>query len=153
VGAYVSPGEPLFSLIDAVSFHVAVYFKEQYLGPAVPGAKATVTLWQYPGQPFAGSEQSVGRGVCARNRMSGLPVVAKTLDWVQLAARIPVRIKLDTDKPLTMGTTADVQTSADAAARAPRPGGRRWTRDRPSDARAPRAVGGDHRARVRAQPG
>jgi len=108
VGAYVSAGEPLFSLIDVASFHVVAYLKEQYLEPAVPGAKARVVLWQYPGEEFTGKVQSVGRGVHARIQLDGLPVIAKTLDWVQLAARIPVRVKLDTDKPLTLGTTAHV---------------------------------------------
>jgi len=109
VGEWVSPGETLFSLIDSGSFHVVAFLKEQYLGPAVPGARAEVTLWQYPGETFVGHVTSVGRGVHARNSVDGLPQVHKTLDWVQLAARIPVRIRLDTDKPLTMGGTAHVR--------------------------------------------
>ena len=109
VGQWITPGEPLFSLIDGGSFHVVAFLKEQYLEPAVPGASAEVKLWQYPGERFAGTVASVGRGVYARNSSDGLPVVPKTLDWVQLAARIPVRIHLKTDKPLTMGGTAHVR--------------------------------------------
>lgn len=109
VGEWVSPGETLFGLIDASSYHVVAYMKEQYLGPAVPGAHVDVTLWQYPGETFSGVVASVGRGVHSRGSVGGLPEVEKTLDWVQLAARIPVRIELDTDKPLTMGTTAHVR--------------------------------------------
>ena len=111
LGEYVSPGTALFALIDTDSFHVVAYMKEQYLAPAVPGAAAEVTLWQYPGETFAGVVESVGRGVHSRTTAEGLPVVEKTLDWVQLAARIPVRIRLDTDRPLTMGTTAHVRIS------------------------------------------
>lgn len=109
VGEWVSPGQTLFALIDSASFHVVAYLKEQYLDPAVPGARAEVTLWQYPGQTFAGHVTSVGRGVHSRNSVEGLPEVRKTLDWVQLAARIPVRIRLETDRPLTMGGTAHVR--------------------------------------------
>ncbi len=109
VGEYVSAGDTIFALIDADSFHVLAYMKEQYLAPAVPGARAEVTLWQYPDEVFDGEVVSVARGVYTLDNVSGVPVVEKTLDWVQLAARIPVRIRLDTDRPLTMGTTAHVR--------------------------------------------
>jgi RND family efflux transporter MFP subunit len=109
VGEWVSPGQTLFSLIDSSSFHVVAYIKEQYLGPVAPGAPAEVVLWQYPGETFRGHVTSLGRGVYSRNSVAGLPQVDKTLDWVQLAARIPVRIKLETEKPLTMGGTAHVR--------------------------------------------
>ncbi len=109
VGEYVNPGDPVFSLIDANSFHVVAYMKEQYLEPAVVGAKAKVSLWQYPDDAFEGVVASIGRGVHSRRSVDGLPVVEKTLDWVQLAARIPVRIDLETDRPLTLGATAHVR--------------------------------------------
>lgn len=109
VGEYVKPGDSLFALIDARSFHVVAYLKEQYLGPAVVGAPVEIELWQFPGETFHGEVASLGRGIAARRSAAGLPVVAKTLDWVQLAARIPVRISLETDKPLTLGATAHVR--------------------------------------------
>jgi len=108
VGEWISPGQTLFSLIDSSSFHVVAYIKEQYLGPVAPGASAEVVLWQYPGETFRGHVTSVGRGIYSRGSVEGLPRVEKTLDWVQLAARVPVRIKLETDRPLTMGGTAHV---------------------------------------------
>lgn len=109
VGEYVKPGDSLFALIDADSFHVVAYMKEQYLGPAVVGAQVEITLWQFPGETFHGMVQSLGRGIASRRSAAGLPVVAKTLDWVQLAARIPVRIEFATDRPLTLGATAHVR--------------------------------------------
>ena len=109
IGEWVTAGQPIFALLDSSSFHVAAYMKEQYLGPAVPGAKVRVTLWQYPDEEFEGVVTSVGRGIQTRTNVAGLQVVEKTLDWVQLAARIPVRIQVETDKPLTMGATAHVR--------------------------------------------
>ena len=63
----------------------------------------------YPGETFHGVVQSIGRGIYSRENVDGLQVVEKTLDWVQLAARIPVRIRVQTDKPLTLGATAHVR--------------------------------------------
>lgn len=109
IGEHVEAGDTVFALIDADSFHVLAFMKEQNLGPAVAGARAEVTLWRYPGETFEGEVVSVASGVNLQEELAGIPVVQKTLDWVQLATRIPVRVHLKTDRPISMGMTAHVR--------------------------------------------
>lgn len=114
-GAFAAQGEPLFALIDTSTFRVTGFFRETLLSGVKPGTVAEVTLMAYPNMPVRGEVVSVDWGISRNNGSTGhnlLPVVSPTFDWVRLAQRVPVNIRL-TDIPadveLRVGLTASVQ--------------------------------------------
>lgn len=112
-GTYVRGGEPLFALIQKDSYHVVAYFKETYLNDVNIGDRAEVVLLSAPDRVLPGKVESIGYGI---DREDGklkdlLPRVKPTLDWIRLAQRFPVRIKLEEKElptPLRLGATATV---------------------------------------------
>jgi multidrug resistance efflux pump len=73
-----------------------------------------IKLMSYPDQPLDGVVESMGWGISQQDGQSDadlLPTVNPTFDWIRLAQRIPVRIRL-TRVPegvqLRAGTTASV---------------------------------------------
>ncbi|MCO7554234.1 efflux RND transporter periplasmic adaptor subunit [Metapseudomonas otitidis] len=112
-GNYASAGQPVMALVDDQSFYVQAYFEETKL----PGIRvgAPVDIWlMSAGQPLKGTVESVSRGITDRNASPDgqlLANVEPTFNWVRLAQRIPVRIKLDQVPEaiqLSAGMTASV---------------------------------------------
>lgn len=116
-GAFAAQGEPLFALIDTSSFRVTGYFRETLLNGVKPGTRAEVTLMAYPDKTVHGEVISVDWGISRNNGSVGhdlLPVVSPTFDWVRLAQRVPVNIRLTqipAEVELRVGLTASVQVS------------------------------------------
>lgn len=111
VGQFVSTGETLFALVDDTTWYVIANYKETYLRYIEPGMPVDVFLAAYPGIHFKGEVQGVGWANYPDNVVvkDALPTVARTLNWVVLAGRFPVRIRLidrDPDHPFRMGMTA-----------------------------------------------
>ncbi len=113
VGDYVSTGRPVLSVVDSRSFHVDGYFEETKLARIRIGQPAKVEVMG-ESHPLHGHVQSIAAGIEDRDRTSGsslLPDVNPTFNWVRLAQRVPVRIKLDGDPGdvrLIVGRTATV---------------------------------------------
>ena len=112
-GTYVREGEPLFALIQLDSYRVDAYFKETELGNINIGDRAEVVLLGGPDRVLMGRVDSIGFGIDREDgKIDGLlPRVKPTLDWIRLAQRFPVRIKLDElnpSRPLRLGATATV---------------------------------------------
>uniref|UniRef100_A4XSE1 Secretion protein HlyD family protein n=1 Tax=Ectopseudomonas mendocina (strain ymp) TaxID=399739 RepID=A4XSE1_ECTM1 len=113
-GNYVRAGEPVLALVDESSFYVQAYFEEIKLPRIRIGAP--VEIWLMSGdQPLRGEVESISRGIADRNASPDgqlLADVEPTFNWVRLAQRIPVRIKLD-EVPegvvLSAGMTASVR--------------------------------------------
>jgi multidrug efflux system membrane fusion protein len=113
VGAYARQGQQIFALVDNRAWYVLANFRETYMASIKPGMEAEVYLLTYPGRSFRGVVQGIG---WANHPEDGatvgvLPEVRKTLNWVRLANRFPVRILLedrDAERPFRMGTTAVV---------------------------------------------
>jgi multidrug resistance efflux pump len=64
-----------------------------------PGSRVQITLLGHEDEPFEGMVQSVGWGIFVPDGSSGtstslLPAVSPTIDWVRLAQRFPVRIRV-----------------------------------------------------------
>ena len=96
-GSYANAGHPLMALIDAHSFYIDGYFEETKLPRIHVGDKAEITLMGEK-QKIAGHVESISLGIAERDRTTGtdlLPNVNPTFNWVRLAQRIPVRIKID----------------------------------------------------------
>lgn len=114
-GAQAVADTPLFALIDTASFRVTGFFRETLIARIPVGGKAEVALMAYPHRRLAGVVESVDWGIARSNGTPGedlLPDVQPTFDWIRLAQRIPVNIRL-TDVPqdviLRVGLTASVQ--------------------------------------------
>ena len=103
-GAYAHVGEQMFTLIDARTWWAIGNFREGELKRIAPGMKADVYVMSRPNLRFAGVVDSVGFGVTPDpdvigHFQPGLPDVQRTLNWVHLASRFPVRVRVENPTP------------------------------------------------------
>ena len=110
VGAYAKPGTPLFTLIDTRAWYVIANYRESKLKAIPLGAHVDVYLLSHPNRRFSGHVESVGFGVLPEDGQlaNGLPNIERTLNWVHLSARFPVRVRIDDPDPqlFRIGETA-----------------------------------------------
>lgn len=105
-GAYAHSGEQVFTLIDTRVWWAVANFRETQLQHIKPGMEADIYVLSRPDLRFKGVVDSVGFGVTPDadliGRLTpGLPDVQRTLNWVHLASRFPVRVRvLDPDQGL-----------------------------------------------------
>lgn len=99
-GAYASAGQHIFTLIDTRVWWVVANFRETQIQRIRPGMRADVYVLSKPNVRFSGVVDSVGFGVTPDSELigrlspQGLPDVQRTLNWVHLASRFPVRIRI-----------------------------------------------------------
>jgi multidrug efflux system membrane fusion protein len=103
-GAYAHVGQQMFTLIDARTWWAIGNFREGQLKRITPGMKADVYVMSRPNVRFAGTVDSIGFGVTPDpdriGRLGpGLPDIQRTLNWVHLASRYPVRVRVDNPTP------------------------------------------------------
>ena len=103
-GAYAHVGQQVFTLIDARTWWAIGNFREGELQHIVPGMRADVFVLSKPTLRFSGVVDSVGFGVTPDpdvfGRLGpGLPDAQRTLNWVHLASRYPVRIRVQNPSP------------------------------------------------------
>ena len=114
IGSQAIANTPILALVDSNSFWVFGYFRESEIGKFRIGDPARVTLMAYPDQPLRGTVESLGWGIAPADGNTGynlLPSIKPVFQWIRLAQRIPVRIKLDKIPPdveLSFGLTASV---------------------------------------------
>lgn len=112
-GAYVTAGHPVMALVDRDSFYAEGYFEETKLPHIHIGDPVSVTLMGDV-HLLQGQVDSVAEGIVDRDRTTGsnlLSSVTPNFNWVRLAQRIPVRIRLDRvpeNMHLVAGQTATV---------------------------------------------
>jgi len=96
-GEFAATGHPLFTIIDTENWYAIGNFRETDLAGIEPGQRATVYVMAQPSRALRGTVDSLGWGVASdvSATFGGLPHVERTLNWVQIAARFPVRIRLD----------------------------------------------------------
>jgi membrane fusion protein, multidrug efflux system len=103
-GAYAHIGQQVFTLIDARTWWAVANFREGQLERIAPGMRADVYVMSKPNMRFSGVVDSVGFGVTPDadvvGRLTpGLPDVQRTLNWVHLASRFPVRVRVENPPP------------------------------------------------------
>jgi len=114
IGSQAVANNPILALVDSNSFWVFGYFRESEIGTIDIGDPARVTLMAYPDQPLSGSVESLGWGIAPDDGNTGfnlLPSIKPVFQWIRLAQRIPVRIKLEelpAGVELRFGLTASV---------------------------------------------
>lgn len=117
-GAYAAAGHPLFTLIKTHDWYAVGNFRETDLGQIAIGDPATVWPMADGDHPLSGHVESVGWGVRLEDGGGpALPAVGRTLNWVVVAQRFPVRIRLD-DPPeagMRIGATVSIRVQHDAA--------------------------------------
>lgn len=113
-GSYATAGHGVMALVDAGSFYVEGYFEETKLTHIHEGDSANVKLMGQA-STISGHVESIALGIADRDRSTGsdlLPNVNPSFNWVRLAQRVPVRIKID-EVPesirLVAGQTATVE--------------------------------------------
>ena len=103
-GEYADAGHPLFTIIDTEQWYAVGNFRETDLDRVQPGERARVYVMSAPALPLDGVVDSLGAGVSPDEGVSigGLPRVPRSLSWVRIAQRFPVRIRLISTKPALM---------------------------------------------------
>jgi multidrug resistance efflux pump len=114
VGDSAVANQPIVAIIDANSFYVEAFFRETFVENFQNGNRAIVTLMSYPDTPLEGKVESIGWGIAQQNGSTGfqlLPSVSPTFEWIRLAQRIPVLVRIEKvpdNVKLRAGTTASV---------------------------------------------
>lgn len=119
-GNYVNAGQSVMALIDDSTFYVQAYFEETKLPRIRVGDPVKVWLMS-AGEALQGHVESISRGITDRNTTPDgqlLAEVEPTFNWVRLAQRIPVRIKLD-HVPEGLNLSAGMTASKLSKAQAP----------------------------------
>ena len=109
IGAFARSGTEVFTLVDTGTWYVMANFRETQLRHVPAGAPVDLYLQSHPGRRFRGTVVGLGWAVLPENGTSvgGLPRVERSLDWIRLAARFPVRIKVeDPDDSFRIGASA-----------------------------------------------
>lgn len=99
VGDYASAGAPRLALIDSRSFWVDGYFEETKLPHIHVGDEADIRMMA-GGVKLRGTVEGIARGISEAVDPTSADLLSNinpTFNWVRLAQRVPVRVKIDTD--------------------------------------------------------
>jgi len=114
-GAYAHTGQQVFTLIDTRTWWAVANFRETQLKHIQPGMHADVYVLSRPRVRYDGVVDSVGFGVqpdatLVGSFSPGLPDVQRTLNWVHLATRYPVRVRIQApeSEPFRLSESASV---------------------------------------------
>jgi multidrug efflux system membrane fusion protein len=108
-GAFARSGAEVFTLVDTRTWYVVANYRETQLRHIPSGAPVDLYLQSQPGKHFRGTVVGLGWAVLPENGTSvnGLPRVERSLEWIHLAARFPVRIKVENpDDSFRLGASA-----------------------------------------------
>jgi membrane fusion protein, multidrug efflux system len=99
-GAYAHTGQQVFTLMDTRVWWVVANFRETQLRPVRPGMHGDVYVLSRPNVRYDGIVDSVGFGVQPDATLvgmlsPGLPEVQRSLNWVHLTTRYPVRVRIE----------------------------------------------------------
>jgi membrane fusion protein, multidrug efflux system len=113
-GEMVAPGQTLFTLVGDEEWFAVGNFRETDLHVIAVGDCATVYSMIDRTAAIKGVVQGIGAGVLDTDRVNvprSVPYVARSLNWVIVAQRFPVRVRL-VDPPqnlMRLGATAVVE--------------------------------------------
>ncbi|WP_213990904.1 p-hydroxybenzoic acid efflux pump subunit AaeA [Sodalis sp. dw_96] len=111
-GEFITRGTVSVALVKRNSFYLLAYLEETKLERVRPGYRAEITPLG-SNVVFYGTVDSIAAGVTNTNAAAdskGLATVDSNLEWVRLAQRVPVKIRLDEQQGdlYPTGTTATV---------------------------------------------
>jgi multidrug efflux system membrane fusion protein len=105
-------GRPLFSLIESDAWYAIADFRETELPRIAVGDPATIWTMAQSDRAFTGRVASLGAGVQSTDQDGpDLPKVGRDLNWVVVAQRFPVWVRLDNPpaEAMHVGMTASVK--------------------------------------------
>jgi multidrug efflux system membrane fusion protein len=110
-GQFASALKPVFTLVDTRRWYVIANFRETELRNIHPGTKATLYLMSASNVRFNGTVESIGYGVLPEEggvTLDGLPRIQRSINWVHVSQRFPVKIRIDAPDPalFRIGTSA-----------------------------------------------
>jgi multidrug resistance efflux pump len=120
-GDYVTAGKAVMALVDRATLRVEGYFEETKLPRIHIGDRVEVRLMG-ESRLLTGRVESIDAGIANRERSDSSDLLANinpTFNWVRLAQRVPVRVKLDPAPAgvlLVVGRTATVSVESGSAA-------------------------------------
>ncbi|MDF3983748.1 HlyD family secretion protein [Luteibacter sp. PPL201] len=98
VGDYANAGAARLALIDSHSYWIYGYFEETKLPGVHVGDPVDIRLLS-GGVHLNGTVESIARGITDADNPTGSDLLASvnpTFNWVRLAQRVPVRVRIDT---------------------------------------------------------
>ncbi|MGA1017332.1 MAG: efflux RND transporter periplasmic adaptor subunit [Phycisphaerales bacterium] len=111
-GAFAMPGLEVFQLVAADTWFVDALFLEGELRWIRPGDRAEIVVMTAPDRRWRGIVESIGVAVRPSDELvfQGIPVIRRKLDWVRVAQRFPVRLRIEDGDPelFRMGASATV---------------------------------------------
>ena len=121
-GEVVIPWQSLFTLIDTETWYAVANFRETELRDIAVGDCVTAYSMIDRRQPIKGRVESIGWGVLDQERINlprSVPYVARELNWVRVAQRFPVRVRLERppQELMRLGASAVVEVKHGAACR------------------------------------
>lgn len=119
-GEMIAPSQSLFTLIATEEWHAVANFRESDLPSIREGDCATVYTMIDRSRSIRGIVDGIGWGVMDTDRINlprSVPWVEKSLNWVRVAQRFPVRIRLNEppEELMRLGASAVVQIKSGAA--------------------------------------
>ncbi|MFA7437370.1 multidrug transporter subunit MdtN [Castellaniella sp.] len=97
-GERLAPGQALFTLINTDAWYATAFFRETDLPHIQVGDCASVYTMMAPQTTLHGKVASTGWGITSESAIQlprAMPIVQKSLNWVRVAQRFPVRVRLE----------------------------------------------------------
>jgi membrane fusion protein, multidrug efflux system len=121
-GEMLAPSQAVFTLINTEEWFAIGNFREFNLAVIAPGDCATVYSMINRTRPIKGVVQGIGSGVLDAERINlprSVPYVERSLNWVRVAQRFPVRVRLQAPPPelMRLGASAIVEVRHGAECR------------------------------------
>ena len=120
-GEFVMPGQTLFTLINSEDWFASANFRETDLNKIAAGDCATVFAMGSNAGAIKGVVEGLGWGVLDQDRINvprSVPYVERSVNWVRVAQRFPVRVKLEQPPlDLRLGQSAVVEVKYGAKCR------------------------------------
>jgi multidrug efflux system membrane fusion protein len=121
-GEMVTPSQSLFTLINTDEWFANANFRETDLSAIAVGDCATVFSLIDRKVPIRGVVQGIGWGVTGQDIINiprSVPYVERSMNWVRVAQRFPVRIRIENppQQLMRLGASAVVEIKHGAACR------------------------------------
>jgi membrane fusion protein, multidrug efflux system len=121
-GEVVAPSQSLFTMINTEEWFASANFRETDLERIRAGECVTVYSMIDRRQPIKGIVDSIGYGVLDEGKIDiprAAPYVEPSLNWVRVAQRFPVRIRLEnpSEHLVRLGASAIVEVAHGTACR------------------------------------
>jgi multidrug efflux system membrane fusion protein len=121
-GELIAPHQSLFTLVTSDEWFAIGNFRETILRNIAVGDCATVYSMIDRKRVIRGRVDGIGSGVLDEKRVTlprSLPYVEKSLNWVRVSQRFPVRVRLEAPPQdlVRLGASAIIEVGRGAACR------------------------------------